>query len=158
MLVPHSKSSTKQCGNPVRLCRCAAVPLCPRVVPVPPLPVAQITGSTIFNVLRMQEIPVDSNDRPVNPPRITSVEVLMNPFDDIVPRSVKQAGASVSAAAAKAAEAKKKENPMLKKKALGLLSFGEDAEQDEEEITRVSKGATSVVGGCVLSLGSGGAG
>lgn len=29
----------------------------------------------------------ESNDRPTDPPKITSVEVLWNPFEDIVPRT-----------------------------------------------------------------------
>ena len=45
----------------------------------------KVTGTTIFNVIRMSETPTDE-DVPVHPPIITSVEVLMNPFDDIVPR------------------------------------------------------------------------
>jgi peptidyl-prolyl cis-trans isomerase SDCCAG10 len=34
----------------------------------------------------MQELAVDSDDRPTAPPRIISAEVLMNPFDDVFPR------------------------------------------------------------------------
>lgn len=30
---------------------------------------------------------MDENDRPVDPPVITDVEVLWNPFEDIVPRT-----------------------------------------------------------------------
>ena len=51
----------------------------------------KVTGSTIFNVLRMGETTdVDKDDRPVDeqPPRIISAEVLVNPFEDIVPRLV----------------------------------------------------------------------
>jgi peptidyl-prolyl cis-trans isomerase SDCCAG10 len=32
----------------------------------------------------------EATDRPVDPPRITSVEVLWNPFEDIVPRTTPQ--------------------------------------------------------------------
>ncbi|CAM9619133.1 unnamed protein product, partial [Scytosiphon promiscuus] len=46
----------------------------------------KITGNTIFNALRMGDIDADKDDRPLDPPRLISVEVLLNPFDDIVPR------------------------------------------------------------------------
>ena len=32
----------------------------------------------------------DEDDRPTHPPVITDVEVLWNPFDDIIPRSTKE--------------------------------------------------------------------
>lgn len=48
----------------------------------------KVAGATIFNALRMGELETDSNERPLEPPRITSVEVVENPFDDIFPRYV----------------------------------------------------------------------
>lgn len=33
---------------------------------------------------------VDENDRPIHPPVIKEVEVLWNPFEDIVPRSTRE--------------------------------------------------------------------
>lgn len=46
----------------------------------------QITGNTIFNLLSVGDVETDANDRPLNPPKLLSVEVLWNPFDDVVPR------------------------------------------------------------------------
>jgi peptidyl-prolyl cis-trans isomerase SDCCAG10 len=46
----------------------------------------KVTGNTIFNVLRMGDLEVDAGDRPVEPPRLIRVEVVSNPFDDIVAR------------------------------------------------------------------------
>lgn len=46
----------------------------------------KVTGATIFNAIRMGGAEVDSNDRPVDEIRLLAVEVLWNPFDDIVPR------------------------------------------------------------------------
>ena len=46
----------------------------------------------------------------------------------------------------KSDEAKKKENPLLKKKTIGLLSFGEDAEQEINEITAAARGAYCAMG------------
>jgi len=44
-------------------------------------------GDTIYNALRIGDLETDKLDRPLHPPRIITVEVLENPFNDIVPRS-----------------------------------------------------------------------
>ena len=54
---------------------------------------------TLFNILRFEELDIENaggadgeagegRDRPSNPPRITSTEVLHNPFDDLRPRNL----------------------------------------------------------------------
>ncbi|CAI7854864.1 unnamed protein product [Closterium sp. NIES-53] len=48
----------------------------------------KITGDTIFNAVRLGEVDTDDNDRPFEPPSIISVEVIWNPFEDIVPRTL----------------------------------------------------------------------
>jgi peptidyl-prolyl cis-trans isomerase SDCCAG10 len=47
-----------------------------------------VTGNTIFNVLRVGEVEVggEGGDRPLEELKVLGVEVLWNPFDDIVPR------------------------------------------------------------------------
>jgi peptidyl-prolyl cis-trans isomerase SDCCAG10 len=40
----------------------------------------------------------DEDDRPVHPPAIKEVEVLWNPFDDIVPRSTREERDAAAAA------------------------------------------------------------
>lgn len=96
----------------------------------------QITGNTIFNALRMGDIETDKDDRPLEPPRLISVEVLLNPFDDIVPRDLSGRGVEAAAAAVAAAEAeaKKKRRKKQGKKDFKLLSFGEEADQEEKEL------------------------
>lgn len=92
----------------------------------------KITGDTIYNMLRLAEVDTDNEERPLNPHRIKSCEVLFNPFDDIIPREIKKL---------------KKEKPEEKVKTLkpkgtknfSLLSFGEEAEEEEEEVNRVSQ-------------------
>lgn len=92
----------------------------------------KITGDTIYNMLRLAEVDTDDEERPLNPHRIKSCEVLFNPFDDIIPREIKKP---------------KKEKPDEKVKTLkpkgtknfNLLSFGEEAEEEEEEVNRVSQ-------------------
>ncbi|EMR09263.1 hypothetical protein PNEG_02597 [Pneumocystis murina B123] len=47
----------------------------------------RIVGNSIYNVLRMAELETDKNERPLYPPKILSTDVLLNPFDDIIPRT-----------------------------------------------------------------------
>ena len=46
----------------------------------------KVTGNTFYNVARLGDADVDANDRPVEPFTINSIEILSNPFEDIVPR------------------------------------------------------------------------
>jgi len=47
----------------------------------------QVTGDTLYNMIRLNEIPTDRDDRPLDPaPHIIRTKVLDNPFDDIAPR------------------------------------------------------------------------
>lgn len=48
----------------------------------------KVTGDTVFNMLKLEESEVDQNERPMYPQRILKTEVLLNPFEDIVPREV----------------------------------------------------------------------
>ncbi|XP_077245334.1 cyclophilin-like peptidyl-prolyl cis-trans isomerase family protein [Tasmannia lanceolata] len=93
----------------------------------------KVTGDSIFNLLRLGEVETDKNDQPLNPaPRIISVEVLWNPFDDIVPRKVPGKSLSGSTIDIEGKDQKKK---AVKK--LNLLSFGEEAEEEEKELAAV---------------------
>lgn len=46
----------------------------------------KVGGDTIYNVLKMQDGEIDANERPTYPYKIVKTEILLNPFDDIVPR------------------------------------------------------------------------
>ncbi|KAK9101390.1 hypothetical protein Scep_024820 [Stephania cephalantha] len=114
----------------------------------------KVTGESVFNLLRLGEIETDKNDRPVDPPpRILSIEakcltsygkfetgiansdsVLWNPFDDIVPR---QAAARSRSQSTTDSEAKDQKRKAVKK--LNLLSFGEEAEEEEKELAAVKE-------------------
>jgi peptidyl-prolyl cis-trans isomerase SDCCAG10 len=85
----------------------------------------KVTGDTIFNVLKMNEFQVDDNDRPLYPPKILGVEVLWNPFEDIVPRVTKKSEQELP---------KPEPEKKTTKKNLGLLSFGDEAEEEETEL------------------------
>lgn len=49
-----------------------------------------MVGETLFNVLRIGEIECDAEERPLYPPKITGIEILANPFEDIVPRDLRR--------------------------------------------------------------------
>ncbi|KAH8363929.1 hypothetical protein KR084_000620 [Drosophila pseudotakahashii] len=83
----------------------------------------KITGDTIYNMLKLEEGIVDHQERPMHAHRIVSTEVLSNPFDDIIPRTLAKASSK--------SKKSKKERQGVKN--FGLLSFGEEAEGDEEE-------------------------
>lgn len=48
----------------------------------------KVGGDTIYNVLKMENCEIDANERPAYPYKITKTEVLLNPFDDIIPRKL----------------------------------------------------------------------
>lgn len=90
----------------------------------------KVAGNTIYNMIKMEDCDVDGDDRPLFPPKIKKTEILHNPFDDIVPRQKKE-------------EIKVKSDEKKRKvkgtKNFSLLSFGEEAEEDESTVTSVSK-------------------
>lgn len=90
----------------------------------------RVAGDTIYNVARMGEAEVET-DRPVYPVKVTGVEVLVNPFKDMVSRSRTAAPLTTS------------KQPAKTKKRKGgkqLLSFGEE-DGEQEEATPVLKKA-----------------
>jgi peptidyl-prolyl cis-trans isomerase SDCCAG10 len=120
---------------------------------------AKITGDTLFNLTRFGELeiedatPLDArgnavdddkqgggggghSDRPFNPPKILRTDVLMNPFDDIVPRAKKIAPSAPVAET----QPKKKQ-----KKNLALLSFAEDEVMDGDTFAAAMPAAAAKV-------------
>lgn len=47
----------------------------------------RVIGDTIYNLMAMQSIDTDDQDRPTNPPAIRRTKIVLNPFDDMVPRN-----------------------------------------------------------------------
>jgi len=83
----------------------------------------KITGDTIYNLIRLNSFEADKDDRPLKPPQVFRAEILWNPFEDIVPREKPKE------------EVKEEPEPEIKpplKKNLSLLSFGDEAEDDDE--------------------------
>ena len=56
----------------------------------------KVTGNTIFNVMSIGDVATGANDRPEVPPKILKTEILLNPFDDILPRVDTQAAGNCS--------------------------------------------------------------
>ncbi|KAJ8673424.1 hypothetical protein QAD02_004686 [Eretmocerus hayati] len=90
----------------------------------------KVTGETIYNMIKLEDALVDENDRPIYTQKILKTQVLSNPFEDIVPRTV---------GTQKSDEGKSKKKTKKGVKDFKLLSFGEEAEEDEEESVVLSK-------------------
>uniref|UniRef100_A0A182NHC5 Spliceosome-associated protein CWC27 homolog n=1 Tax=Anopheles dirus TaxID=7168 RepID=A0A182NHC5_9DIPT len=89
----------------------------------------KVAGDTIYNMLKLEEGEVYENERPNFTHRIIRTEVLNNPFDDIVPRQVKGSSKEQEEGGSKK---RKKEKGV---KNFGLLSFGDEAEEEEQKAT-----------------------
>lgn len=87
----------------------------------------KVAGNTIFNVLKLEEGLIE-HERPLYPHKILKTEVLNNPFPDIIPR-VREV----------TVEKKKKKERKAGVKDFKLLSFGAEAEEDEEETLKVNE-------------------
>ncbi|CAG8984230.1 hypothetical protein HYALB_00004213 [Hymenoscyphus albidus] len=98
----------------------------------------RVEGETIYNVAKMGEAEVGEGDRPIYPTKITSVEVLVNPFKDMERRT---RTAPVRAEKEKLAEKKKK-----RKAGKQLLSFGdEEGEEPAQPIVKKAKFDSRIV-------------
>ncbi|XP_076945270.1 peptidyl-prolyl cis-trans isomerase CYP57-like isoform X1 [Bidens hawaiensis] len=94
----------------------------------------KVTGDSVYNLLNMGEIETDKDDRPIeSPPKILSIEMLWNPFDDVFPRSVPAKSLPSSTTETANKDTKKKAT-----KKLNLLSFGEEAQEEEKELAAVN--------------------
>uniref|UniRef100_A0AC34QNB4 PPIase cyclophilin-type domain-containing protein n=1 Tax=Panagrolaimus sp. JU765 TaxID=591449 RepID=A0AC34QNB4_9BILA len=92
----------------------------------------KITGNTIFNLMRFNEHEVDKNERPVPERKILSTQILENPFKDIVPRTKNEK-------TDRKEKKEKREKKVTAVKNTSLLSFGDEAEEDEQELVSFNK-------------------
>merc|ERR1712142_139841 len=86
----------------------------------------KVAGDTIYNMVRFNDIETEG-DRPLYPPKIVKTQILDNPFDDIIPR-VKRASKD------KEDKEKTKKSKAKAVKNFSVLSFGEEAEDDENQL------------------------
>ncbi|XP_076307192.1 spliceosome-associated protein CWC27 homolog [Tachypleus tridentatus] len=94
----------------------------------------KVTGDTLYNMLKLEESLVDQDERPLYPHKIIQSKVLLNPFPDILPRNKNKENKTFQ------------EEPKTEKKThskatknFSLLSFGEEAEEEEAEADAVVK-------------------
>lgn len=88
----------------------------------------KVTGDTIYNMIKLEDGVIDEDERPKYPHKIVKTVVLNNPFEDIEPRN--------------AAVKEKKDKSTKREKGVknfGLLSFGDEAEGDEQETEQFVK-------------------
>lgn len=100
----------------------------------------RIVGDTIYNLMKMAEAEIaeSSDDRPMYPTKITSTEIIINPFEDMVKR--------VRIAERSEPEVKKAKKPK-RKAGKTLLSFGAEEGEDAEAapVTKKAKYNTKLV-------------
>ncbi|KAH8590133.1 cyclophilin-like domain-containing protein [Bisporella sp. PMI_857] len=96
----------------------------------------RVEGETIYNVARMGEMEVSENERPVYPVKIRNVEVLVNPFKDMVRRE---------RVAPVLATEKKTEKKKKRKAGKQLLSFGDEEGEEAEPVVKKAKFDTRIV-------------
>ncbi|OAD53694.1 Peptidyl-prolyl cis-trans isomerase CWC27 like protein [Eufriesea mexicana] len=89
----------------------------------------KVTGETIYNMLELEEVLVDENDRAVYHPRLIKIIILNNPFSDIPPRIIMQESEQVKDSSKTEAAARFQ----------SFQSFSEEAEEDEEESAILNK-------------------
>ena len=96
----------------------------------------RVEGETIYNLARMGEAEVGEDERPVYPVKIERVEVLVNPFKDMVRRE----RVAPTAVKEKVVEKKKK-----RKAGKQLLSFGDEEEEGVQQVMKKAKFDTRIV-------------
>lgn len=99
----------------------------------------RIAGDTIYNLMKMAEAEIaeGSDERPMYPARITGVEIIINPFDDMVKRT----------RVAERTEPEQKKTKKPKRKAgKALLSFGDEGDDaGAAPVTKKAKYNTALV-------------
>ncbi|KAG8706574.1 Peptidyl-prolyl isomerase cwc27 [Ceratobasidium sp. 395] len=95
---------------------------------------------TIFNVLKIGQLELGENERPLYPPKIKTIRIVEDPFGDIVPRIT--AAEKRAQQLAKEASQRQREEAIRKKgakKNVALLSFGDNAEAESEPVVFTKK-------------------
>ena len=95
----------------------------------------------MFNLLAMEHLDTDAEDRPLIPPKILGSKVLINPFDDIIQRNKPVPNINekdVSSSKVKEETNNKgkvaKGKPTIVAKNISLLSFDHDGEEEDTDL------------------------
>ncbi|KAJ3867342.1 cyclophilin-like protein [Lentinula novae-zelandiae] len=99
-------------------------------------------GDTLYNVMKMGELELDANERPVYPPKIKGIRIIDNPFPDIIPRITAAERRAQQRAREEALKEREeyewRKNAKKRELDVKLLSFRVD-EGDEEEAIAFKK-------------------
>ncbi|KZV74512.1 cyclophilin-like protein [Peniophora sp. CONT] len=92
-------------------------------------------GDSVYNVMKIDQMELDKDGKPQYPPKIRTVRIIENPFEDIVPRiTAEEKRAQLKAREASAREREERERRKGAKKDAKLLSFGADEEEVEAPV------------------------
>ncbi|KAI5980504.1 cyclophilin-like domain-containing protein [Pisolithus albus] len=100
----------------------------------------RVVGDTLYNVLKIGEMELGENERPLYPPKIQSITVVDNPFPDIIPRitaAEKRAQQRAREAAQKKREEAERRRELCRLTCFGvrrnvkLLSFADEEEGEQ---------------------------
>ncbi|KAK1939791.1 peptidyl-prolyl cis-trans isomerase, cyclophilin- type family protein [Babesia divergens] len=110
----------------------------------------KVEGTTVYNLMKIGQLEVNpANDRPLHPPKITHVEVVVNPFPDIQPR--------ILALPEQEQEDEEKdkdsinEQLIVKKKCLLSFNDSDDEEREAKKFTSKAKSAHDLLNDPKLS-------
>jgi peptidyl-prolyl cis-trans isomerase SDCCAG10 len=92
----------------------------------------RVAGDTIYNLMKMAEAELreGSDDQPMYPTKITAAEIIVNPFEDMVPRP---------RVAARTASDEKKAKKPKRKAGKNVLSFGDDDGAEPAPVAKKAK-------------------
>ncbi|EEA07860.1 peptidyl-prolyl cis-trans isomerase, cyclophilin-type family protein [Cryptosporidium muris RN66] len=94
----------------------------------------KVVGKTIYNVIEMGGVDVDSSDCPILPIKIIKSYVLINPFDNIIPRNLQNKKKDENGKdGIKVSKNQNSKNSNIIVENLQLLSFGDDKFDDNSE-------------------------
>lgn len=92
----------------------------------------KVSGTTVFNMLRLAEVELGPGDEVINPHSIRSTEVLSNPFEELVPRPRRFKESENSGLPSRTCQA-------LPHRNLSLLSFGDEAAEEEGQMIQTTQ-------------------
>ncbi|VDB84859.1 unnamed protein product [Peniophora sp. CBMAI 1063] len=94
-------------------------------------------GDSVYNVMKIGQMELDGDGKPLYPPKIRTVRIIENPFEDIVPRiTAEEKRAQLKAREAAAREREERERRKGAKKDAKLLSFGADEEEADAPVIK----------------------
>mmetsp|Transcript_63281 Transcript_63281/g.150934 ORF Transcript_63281/g.150934 Transcript_63281/m.150934 type:complete len:504 (+) Transcript_63281:98-1609(+) len=86
---------------------------------------AKVVGQTVYNLVRISDVQVDKQDRPMDPPRILRAELVWDPFGDLEPRFKPP----VAAIPSKPSDQPHRRDAIKNR---NVLSFGGGADSDDD--------------------------